>query len=114
MPMRTDCKHYESRTYASGETMRMCRLDLAPDAPWRCPADCEKYVRRIGDAGFTVGSLAEQPTPPEPDLEGAADLLDAAEDIVNAIGPSVLADVEQQRGRDQGVQSRWRRIFRRR
>ena len=30
MGMRTDCKHYESRSYANGETVRKCRLDLAP------------------------------------------------------------------------------------
>ena len=37
MPMRTECKHFESRTYGSGDAMRKCKLDLAPDAPWRCP-----------------------------------------------------------------------------
>ena len=40
MPMRTDCKNYESRTYPGGETVRKCNLDLAPEAPWRCPANC--------------------------------------------------------------------------
>ena len=37
MPMRQDCKFFESRTYANGETVRKCDLDLAPEAPWRCP-----------------------------------------------------------------------------
>ena len=41
--MRQECKHFESRTYANGDTVRKCNLDLAPDAPWRCPADCPKY-----------------------------------------------------------------------
>ena len=114
MPMRVDCKHCASRTYASGETMRLCRLDLAPDAPWRCPDNCPAYERRTGDAGFTVGSLADHPAPEEPEsLEGVAALLDDAEDIVNAVGPDVLADVERQREREAEHPSLWRRLFRR-
>ena len=111
--MRTDCRHYESRTYASGETMRMCRLDLAPDAPWRCPADCASFEPRAAGAGWTIGTLQEQPTPPEPDLEGAAELLDQAEGIVNAIGPQVLADAERLRAIEDDPPF-WRRLFRRR
>ena len=33
MPMREECKNYESRTYPDGETVQKCNLDLAPDAP---------------------------------------------------------------------------------
>lgn len=40
MGMKEDCKHYATRTYGSGEMVRMCRLDLAPDAPWECPENC--------------------------------------------------------------------------
>ena len=57
MPMRMDCKNYESRTYANGEVVRKCRIDLAPEAPWRCPDDCVGYERRMIDAGWQVGSL---------------------------------------------------------
>ena len=35
--MRSDCRYYESRTYGSGDVVRKCRIDLAPEAPWRCP-----------------------------------------------------------------------------
>ena len=96
--------------------MRMCLLDLAPDAPWRCPENCPAYERRIGDAGFTAGSLADKPAPDEPEsLEGVGALLDDAEDIVNAVGPGVLADVERQREHEQeGAPPFWRRLFRRR
>ena len=55
--MRTDCKHYESRTYQSGDVVRKCRIDLAPEAPWQCPADCVGYERRMIDAGWQYGSL---------------------------------------------------------
>ena len=59
MPMRTECKNYESRTYANGEVVRKCRVDLAPEAPWRCPAECAGFERRMFDAGWQVGSLSE-------------------------------------------------------
>ena len=99
MAMREDCRYYESRTYTSGEVVRMCRLDLAPDAPWRCPEECAKYTRRTFDAGWTVAPLTPKPTPAEPpDLDSnAASVLDAAEDIINAIGPDVLESVKRQR-----------------
>src|SRR3984893_16962197 len=84
MPMREECKHFQSRTYADGEVARFCVLDLAPEAPWRCPNDCPRYERRLADAGWSHGTLIEPATPEEPELnEGVAQLLDNAEDIVN-------------------------------
>lgn len=113
--MRVDCKHYESRTYASGEVVRMCRLDLAPDAPWSCPDDCPKYARRAVDAGWTVGTLGREatPPPPPPDADAAA-LLDQAEDIVNAIGPDIIAEVAGERLRQRHDRPRWWRRWPRR
>ena len=64
--MRTECKHFESRTYPNGDTVRKCNLDLAPDAPWRCPEHCPRYERRLADAAWTYGSLTAPPTPAEP------------------------------------------------
>ena len=95
--MRTDCRHYESRTYASGEAVRKCILDLAPEAPWNCPVDCPRYERRRIDAGWQYGSLAKgmEPSPAEPEVAMSADvaaLLDAAEDIVNNAGVDLLAE----------------------
>ena len=100
--MRTDCKHYESRTYANGEAVRKCALDLAPEAPWNCPADCPAYERRKIDAGWQYGSMVSgmEPAPPEPEVAMNADvaaLLDEAEDIVNAAGFELL---EKQAKRD--------------
>lgn len=96
--MRTDCKHYESRSYANGETVRKCKLDLAPEAPWQCPADCSAYSRRMVDAGWTYGSLANAmgDAPAEPEVtvgEDIAALLDEAEDIVNAAGQDILQEL---------------------
>jgi hypothetical protein len=100
MAMRTECKHYESRTYANGDAVRKCNLDLAPEAPWRCPEPCDRYERRLADAGWVHGSAVAPPTPPEvPGLDdgSAAAVLDAAEDIINSIGASVMDEVEAQK-----------------
>ena len=112
--MRTECKNFESRSYPNGDTVRKCNLDLAPEAPWRCPENCPKYERRLADAAWTHGSLAVPATPPEPsglDDGSAAAVLDAAEDIVNAIGAEAMAEVEAERAAGRG--GFFRRIFKR-
>src|SRR5262245_12098574 len=91
--MRTDCKHYESRTYQSGDIVRKCRIDLAPEAPWRCPENCPGYERKMLDAGWVYGSLADAQAPtdePMPDGPDVAALLDEAENIVNAAGADLM------------------------
>jgi hypothetical protein len=110
MPMRQDCKFFESRTYRNGETVRKCDLDLAPEAPWRCPADCAAYQPRMADVNWSHGTLVTPPTPEAPSGEGIAELLDAAEDIVNAAVPDALADVDADRRRASRGGG-WRRIF---
>ena len=101
--MRQDCKYFESRTYPNGDTVRKCDLDLAPEAPWRCPDDCPKYTRRMADVNWSYGSLVTPETPPEPESLGSDDsigaLLDAAEDIVNAAAPDAIAEVDAERRR---------------
>ena len=123
MPMRQDCKFFESRTYPNGETVRKCDLDLAPEAPWRCPADCQAFQRRLADVNWQHGTLVTPATPAEPpglDERGddIAALLDAAEDIVNAVGPQVLAEVEAERARAEsaggGLGGKLSRLFKRR
>jgi len=113
--MRQDCKQFESRTYPNGETVRKCNLDLAPEAPWRCPEDCPKYERRLVDVNWSHGSLVTPKTPDEPvDLDKYGDdvaaLLDEAEDVINSVGPEILAEVQ----REQSRSGRIRKIFRRR
>ena len=103
MPMRQDCKFFESRSYPNGETVRKCDLDLAPEAPWRCPDDCSAYERRMVDVNWSHGTLVTPPTPEAPASVGSDDsigaLLDAAEDIVNEAGPRVLAELEKEKSR---------------
>ena len=119
MPMRQDCKYFESRSYANGDTVRKCDLDLAPEAPWRCPENCEKFTPRLADINWKHGSAVTPPTPDEPQSLGEDDsiaaLLDEAEDIVNAAGPGIIAEVEAERwaNENSGFLGRLKRRFRR-
>jgi hypothetical protein len=113
MPMREECKHFQSRTYASGEVARFCVLDLAPEAPWRCPEGCPSYERRLADAGWVHGSLVEPAIEDEPEVPGGevAEVLGNAEEIVNQVAPEALAEA---RARDRENEARstkrwWRR-----
>jgi hypothetical protein len=112
--MRQDCRNYESRSYANGETVRKCNLDLAPNAPWECPNPCKGFEVRL-DAGWTYGSLvgSSQPAPVPGLADGtAAAVLDEAEDIINSVGAQVMAEVDAERSRAR--RPRWKRLFRRR
>jgi hypothetical protein len=104
--MRTNCRHYESRSYPNGETVRKCNLDLAPEAPWRCPDDCPSYTPRQIDVGWQHGTLGVNDFAQEPaslgEDESIAALLDAAEDIVNDAGPRMLAEVQAEQARKTG------------
>jgi len=104
--MRQDCKFFESRSYPNGDTVRKCDLDLAPEAPWRCPENCPGYTRRMADVNWAHGSLVTPETPPEPaslgDDDSIAALLDAAEDIINEAVPATLADLDAERRKRQG------------
>ncbi len=113
MAMRTECRFFESRSYPTGDTVQKCDLDLAPEAPWRCPDGCVRFTRRLADVGWNHGSLVVTPPPAEPPGLGdgsAAAVLDEAEDIINSIGFTVMAEVE----RDKAQQRKGlRRFFRR-
>lgn len=109
--MREDCRHFQSRTYDTGETARMCVLNLAPEAPWHCPAECASYQRDIIDSSFVTGSLARPAVEDEPedDPSDIAALLDDADAIVTAAGPGVVAEIEAERH----AQPWWKRRRRR-
>ncbi len=116
MPMREGCKFFESRTYPNGETVRKCDLDLAPEAPWRCPNDCKAFQPRLADVNWQHGTLITPPTPAEPASVAAGDpsvaaLLDEAENIVNAVVDQTTAEVEASRP---ASERGWRRFFKRR
>jgi hypothetical protein len=104
--MREECKHFQSRTYSNGEVARMCELDLAPEAPWRCPTDCPSFERRLADVNWAHGTLVTPPPTEEPDGfdSTSIELLDEAEAIVNAAAPAAIDDVEKRRAKDDDTQ----------
>lgn len=101
MAMRENCKFFESRTYATGDTVRKCDLSLAPEAPWKCPDNCEAYTPRLADVNWNHGSLVTPKLSDAPESLGKddsiAELLSEAEEIVRAAGPAVVKDLEQER-----------------
>ncbi len=109
--MREDCRHFQSRSYDTGEVARFCVLSLAPEAPWRCPADCSSYQRDIIDGTFVKGTLSLPAVEAEPDdpPEDIARLLDDADAIVTAAGPEILKEVEAER-----EARRWWQVWKRR
>ena len=106
--MREECKNFQSRTYASGEVARFCLLDLAPEAPWRCPENCPKYRPRLADVGWVHGTLVEPAIETEPDVpvERMQEVLGEAEKIVNDIASDALA---AERKRQKSQRRRWPR-----
>jgi hypothetical protein len=95
MGMREECKHFQSRTYQSGEVARFCVLGNAPDQPWSCPEDCPTYEKRFADVGWSHGSLVDRPVETAPDGVSREDrdaLLAQASDIVNAIAPKLVQE----------------------
>lgn len=115
MPMREDCRHFESRTYPGGEVARFCVLDLAPEAPWRCPENCASYEQTLIDGSFVSASLTRPEVEPEPDEkpEDIQDLLDDAEMIVDAAEPAALRDLGRGSGSKSGSGRKWWQFWKR-
>jgi hypothetical protein len=111
MAMREDCRHFESRTYPGGEIARFCILDLAPEAPWRCPENCPQYEGTLIDGSFVTGSLVRPEVGPEPDesSEAIQDLLDEAEMIVEAAEPEVVRELDANSGKSRKRWQFWKR-----
>ena len=92
------------------------RLDLAPEAPWRCPADCPKYQRRMADVNWAHGTLVTPKTPDEPLGPSTATTIRSPASSTrprrssSSVGPAVMAEVHAERERDEIL--RWRRWMR--
>ena len=110
--MREECKHFQSRTYASGEVARFCVLGLAPDQPWSCPEDCVTYERRLADVGWAHGSLVDRPVEHEPEtkvpLDDRRGLLESADEIVNAVAPELFSERLRQLGDQEREKRGWK------
>lgn len=119
VPMRDDCKYFQTRTYRSGDVARFCALDMAPEAPWRCPEHCPRYTKRVGDAGFVRADLLGGAGSAE-DANfglGAAEVLGQADEVINAAGSEIMAE-ETRRRREEAVaaarQPWWQKLRRQR
>jgi hypothetical protein len=54
MAVREDCRHYSTRTVATGEVLQKCRLDANEPMPFACPAGCLFFEpRHISGIGWT-------------------------------------------------------------
>ncbi len=117
MGMREECKHFQSRTYASGEVARFCVLGNAPDQPWACPQDCPTYECRLADVGWTHGTLVDRPVEEAPEsagsLEDRRELLEAASQIVDAVAPELIQERRREVERDVSRSRRDWRFWRR-
>jgi hypothetical protein len=110
--MREDCKFFQRRSHAAGDVTSFCALDLAPEAPWRCPADCKRYERspvggaRTGPTGVTRGGLDGRPDDPEPGSD-AASVLGSAAEIIGALAPELAAEEQRRRQVAEAAESSW-------
>ena len=62
MGVRTDCRHYSSRTVAPGEVIQRCRVGAAEEMPFACPLGCLFFESRT----ITGLGWSEPGDPPEP------------------------------------------------
>ncbi len=112
MGMREECKHFQSRTYKSGEVARFCVLGNAPDQPWSCPENCVTYERRLVDVGWSHGSLVDKPVELPPDTKASIDerreLLEMAGEIVNNVAPEMYEERRKQLDELQRKQRGWK------
>jgi hypothetical protein len=116
MGMREECKHFQSRTYKSGEVARFCKLGLAPDQPWSCPENCLTFEPRLVDIGWSHGSLVDRPVesaPADVSPEDRRSILDSASEIVDAVAPELIEErrkyLEEQERKNQRGWKFWRR-----
>lgn len=55
MAVRDDCRHYSTRSLATGDLVEKCRLAVNDDAPFACPEGCLFFEPRAGmSAGWRV------------------------------------------------------------
>ncbi len=52
--VRTDCRHFSSRTTPAGDVVPRCRLGANEEVPFACPDGCLFFEpRHVSDAGWT-------------------------------------------------------------
>jgi len=46
MAVRTDCRHYSTRTVGPDEVIQRCRVEAAEQTPFSCPEGCVFFEDR--------------------------------------------------------------------
>jgi len=107
MPMREDCRHYQSRTYASGEVARFCVLDMAPDCRrGGALTECPVYERRLADAGWTHEARAASSQSRRRAGSGRPDLLRTRKRFVSAIAPDAIDEARKRERKEEAASAR--------
>ena len=53
MIIRTDCRHYSTRSVPGGDAISRCRLGVNEEMPFACPEDCVFFEPRgLSSAGW--------------------------------------------------------------
>ena len=95
VPIREDCRHFESRTYDDGEVARECVPGFAPEQPWRCPEDCSHYERSVIDATFAELARPRVEEDPDDTPDNIEGVLADAEAIVEHEAPEALRELDE-------------------
>lgn len=62
MGVRTDCRHYSTRTVAAGDQLQRCRLGVNEETPFACPEGCLFFEpRNVTTTGWQVDPEDPQP-----------------------------------------------------
>lgn len=68
MGVRDDCRHYSTRTTATGDVFQRCRLGAAEPMPFACPDDCLFFEpRSLSDTGWARDPEDDPPDEPTSD-----------------------------------------------
>lgn len=101
--MREDCKFFQRRMSRSGDPVSFCALDLAPEAPWRCPEECRRYEKVTGGAAFGAESGPEH----ESLSAAAAGVLGSAAEIIGRLAPELEAEEQRQEKARRVAEDKW-------
>ena len=69
MGVRDDCRHYATRTTATGDVMQRCRLGANEETPFACPEGCLFFEpRALSETGWTRDPDEDPGEPGDPGL----------------------------------------------
>lgn len=64
MAVRTDCRHYSTRSMPGGDAVQRCRLNANDATPFGCPEHCLFFEpRAVTATGWDIGTGEDDPPP---------------------------------------------------